>query len=115
MKQAGLLAAALAVALATSAFAQQAPYVFEHGYPTADAAQRARDDADFERALIAYRFWYPTVSAEGIFNGNREKGIEDNKAVSILSAGPRQVAFTANSDTPYGAGTLDLTDGPMVV
>ena len=28
----------------------------------------------------------------------------------ILSAGPRQVVFTANSDTPYGSGTFDLKD-----
>src|SRR5262249_44752859 len=48
-------------------------------------------------------------------NGNREKGINDNKSVIILSAGPRQVAFTANSDTPYGAGCLDLKNGPFVV
>jgi hypothetical protein len=90
-------------------------YAFERGYPSAQAAQRARDDADFQRAIIAYRFWYPTVSAEGIFNGARAAGIEDGKAISIAAAGPRQVAFTANSDTPYGFGVLDLEGGPMVI
>jgi hypothetical protein len=85
------------------------------GFPTPDAAKKARDDADFQRAVTAYRFWYPTVSCEGIFNGNREKGYKDNETLIILSAGPRQVAFTANSDTPYGAGALDLKAGPYVI
>jgi hypothetical protein len=90
-------------------------YAFERGYPSADTSQRARDDADFQRAIIAYRFWYPTVSAEGIFNGARAAGIEDGKAISIAAAGPKQLAFTANSDTPYGFGALDLANGPMVI
>ncbi|MBU8900774.1 DUF1254 domain-containing protein [Corallococcus sp. M34] len=91
------------------------PYEFERGYPTSATARRSRDDAAFHRAVMAYRFWFPTVSAEGIFNGNREKGILDNESIAILSADPRQIAFTANSDTPYGAGTLDLSSGPMVI
>lgn len=90
-------------------------YTFASGYPLADTSQRARDDADFQRAMIAYRFWYPTVSTEGIFDGARAAGIEDGKAISIAAAGPKQVAFTANSDTPYGFGVLDLTNGPIVI
>ena len=76
------------------------------------SADRRSDEADFQRAVTAYRFWYPTVSCEGIFNGGREIGIKDSESVMIMSAGPRQVAFTANSDTPYGAGCLDLSSGP---
>jgi hypothetical protein len=113
------LVIAPAIALAAPAVAQDArpalPYVLERGYATPDTAQRARDDADFERAVTAYRFWYPAVSVEGIFNGNREAGIEDNRAMGIAAAGPRQVGFTLNSDTPYGSATLDLKSGPMVV
>ena len=90
-------------------------YAFERGYPAADTSRRARDDADFQRAIIAYRFWYPTVSTEGIFNGVRSIGIQDGNAISIAAAGPKQLAFTANSDTPYGFGVLDLAQGPMVI
>jgi hypothetical protein len=90
-------------------------YVFEGGFPTAETVARSGEEADFERAVTAYRFWYPTVSVEGIFNGNREVGLADNEAIGIASTGPLQVGFTLNSDTPYGAGTLDLSDGPMVV
>jgi hypothetical protein len=91
------------------------PSPFRGGFPTPDEARKARDEADYQRAVTAYRFWYPTISCEGIFNGNREKGINDNESMIILSAGPRQVAFTANSDTPYGAGALDLKIGPYVI
>ncbi|MEJ5020116.1 DUF1254 domain-containing protein [Ochrobactrum vermis] len=90
-------------------------YTFEQGYPTAETSARARDDADFQRAVTAYRFWYPTVSVEGIFNGNREAGLKDNEALGAAAAGPRQVGFTLNSDTPYGSATLDVSKEPMVI
>jgi len=90
-------------------------YPFNKGFPTEKASQRARDDAALQRAVVAYRFWYPTVSVEGIFNGNRSVGIEDGKQWGIAATGPRQVGFTLNSDTPYGSGVVDLKDGPMVI
>lgn len=90
-------------------------YDFVRGYPTDAAAQKAQDDADFQRAVSAYRFWYPTVSMEGIFNGNRQVGLADGQAMGIAATGPRQVGFTLNSDTPYGSAVLDLAKGPMVI
>ncbi|MFJ2992462.1 DUF1254 domain-containing protein [Pandoraea sp. NPDC087047] len=109
------LALSIASSPANAAAHSGANYPFEKGFPTAKAAQHASDDADFQRALIAYRFWYPTVSVEGIFNGNRAVGIADGQQWGIASTGPRQVGFTLNSDTPYGSGVLDLSNGPMVV
>src|SRR4051812_32641829 len=88
--------------VAAFALAQEPP--FKGGFPQPDEAQKARDEADYQRAVTAYRFWYPTISCEGIFNGNREKGYKDNETIVVMSAGPRHVAFTPNSDTPYGAG-----------
>jgi hypothetical protein len=90
-------------------------YSFSHGYPSADAAAKAIDDTDFGRAVQAYKFWYPTISNEGIFQGNRDAGINDNEAVGIAAAGPRQVGFTLNADTPYGAAALDVSKAPMVI
>jgi hypothetical protein len=49
-------------------------YIFKGGYPAAETIRKASDETDFQRAVAAYRFWYPTVSCEGIFNGNREAG-----------------------------------------
>ncbi|HKQ76768.1 MAG TPA: DUF1254 domain-containing protein [Blastocatellia bacterium] len=90
-------------------------YSFKGGYPTAETIRKASDEADFQRAVTAYRFWYPTVSCEGMFNGNREIGARDNEALILMACGPRQVVFTGNSDTPYGAAVIDLRDGPWVV
>src|SRR5262245_8917860 len=90
-------------------------YTFTQGYPIAVAAKQAIDDTDHQRAVQAYRFWYPTVSNEGIFQGNRDIGINDNVAGGVSAAGPRQVGFTLNSDTPYASATLDVSQGPMVV
>ena len=108
-----LIFPAAALFVAALAVAQESP--FKGGFPPADDAQKARDEADYQRAVTAYRFWYPTVSCEGIFNGNREKGINDNESFAIMATGPRQVMFTPNSDTPYGFGPLDLKGGPYVV
>jgi hypothetical protein len=100
--------------MAPAAQGQDRP-AFERGYPTPETASRARDNADFQRAVTAYRFWYPTVSVEAIFEGNRSVGIKDNAAMGIASAGPRQLGFTLNSDTPYGSAALDLRGGPIVI
>jgi hypothetical protein len=92
------------------------PHAFERDYPTPGAAEELHDSEEFHRAVEAYRFFYPTVSAEAIFNGPREAGLEDGKAMMVLAAGPRHVVFTANSDTPYASGVLDLrATGPVVI
>src|SRR5262245_56344118 len=88
---------------------------FERGFPTPGATQRKRDEQDFERAVTAYRFWYPTVSQEGAFNGLGELGFKANRTFALLALGPRHVVFTGNSDTPYGFGAIDLNTGPFVI
>jgi hypothetical protein len=75
-----------AVLTASSALGQQrAP--FKGGFPSPEQAQESRDHTDFQRAVTAYRFWYPTVSCEGIFNGGRAIGIKDSENLMIMSAG----------------------------
>ncbi|MCG7361427.1 DUF1254 domain-containing protein [Roseomonas sp. ACRSG] len=114
-----LLAGAALAGTATAARAQNQPSEpaarFEGGYPDASTAHRLRDEAVLQRAVVAYRFWYPTVSMEGIFNGSREVGVSDGTAMGVASTGPRQVGFTLNSDTPYGSATLDVAAGPVVI
>jgi hypothetical protein len=95
--------------------AGETAYKFEGGYPTKETTQRARDDADYARAVVAYHFWYPTVSLEGFFEGNRMVGIADNQALPLAQGTPHWVALTANSDTPYAIGVLDVKDGPIVI
>jgi hypothetical protein len=88
---------------------------FPAGFPAPEEARTARADADFQRAVTAYRFWYPTVSCEALFQGIRARGFEDGKSMQILSAQPHHQGFTLNSDTPYGGGVIDLKLGPFVV
>jgi hypothetical protein len=90
-------------------------YAFERGFPSGDTAQKAYDDADLNRAIEAYRFFYPTVSGAAIFKGNAKLGIVPNKVFGTLDTQPKHVGYTLNSDTPYAPLLLDLKDGPMVV
>jgi hypothetical protein len=90
-------------------------YAFDRGFPTGDTAAHAYDDADLNRAIQAYKFFYPTVSGAAIVRGNEQIGVVPNKVFGILDCAPEQLVFTANSDTPYGPLMLDLGVGPLVV
>ncbi|PZQ50835.1 MAG: DUF1254 domain-containing protein [Rhodovulum sulfidophilum] len=109
------LALLLGLAAGTPAPAQGTRHAFEGGYPTPAASAEARADRLLQTALVAYRFWYPTVSMEGIFEGNRRLGLVEGESWGYGAAGPRQVALTLNSDTPYGNGAIDLSEGPWVI
>ncbi len=91
------------------------PYSFTGGFPDEQTIQRAYDDADLNRAVQAYRFFFPTVSGAAMFRGNEQVGVYLNKSFGVLDTQPRQVGFTLNSDTPYGPVGLDLRPGPLVV
>jgi hypothetical protein len=101
--------------LKEAAVAEPSGYVFEGGYPSAETVRRAYDDADFNRAVSAYRFFYPTVSIMATWKGNLAAGMVPNKVFGILEGTPQQLVFTPNSDTPYAGLVLDLSAGPMVV
>jgi hypothetical protein len=90
-------------------------YRYGRGYPPPDSVQREYDDADLNRAIEAYRFFYPTVSGAAIFKGTAKVGVVPNKVFGTLDSQPKHVGFTLNSDTPYAPLLLDLSDGPMVV
>ncbi len=93
----------------------QSHYEFDHGFPTVDTMSQSYDDADLNRAIQAYKFFYPTVSGAAIVRGNQAIGLVPNQVFGILDCGPEQLVFTANSDTPYGPLLLDLGIGPLVV
>jgi Uncharacterized conserved protein len=98
------------------AFAKmETDYKFNGGYPTEATVQQAYDDSDLIRAIQAYKFFFPTVSLEGTWQGNLKKGVVPNKVFAIMEANPKQVVFTPNSDTPYAGLALDLGQGPLVV
>ena len=90
-------------------------YQFVHGYPTAATVQKAYDEADLNRAIQCYRFFYPTVSIMATWKGNLKGGLIPNKVFGILDGTPQQLVFTPNSDTRYAGLGFDLSEGPMVV
>jgi hypothetical protein len=90
-------------------------YEFVGGYPTAATIQKAYDDADLNRAIQAYRFFYATVSGEAMLEGNLAINIKPNVTSGTLDTKPQQIGFTLNSDTPYGPILLDLSSGPFVI
>jgi hypothetical protein len=94
---------------------QPIAYAFEKGHPSEETVRHAYDDADLNRAIEAYKFFYPTVSGAAIVKGNEQIGIVANKVFGMLDCAPAQLVFTANSDTPYGPLMLDLSVGPLVV
>jgi hypothetical protein len=71
----GLLAGCQQPNTATQGTAPSASpgYTFERGFPVGDTAQKAYDDADLNRAVEAYRFFYPTVSGSAILKGNENR------------------------------------------
>lgn len=88
---------------------------FERGYPADDTAARAYDATDLERAVEAYRFFYPTVSCAALFKGFTSVGLVPNKVFGTLDVHPRHVGLGACSDTPCAPLLLDLKYGPVVV
>lgn len=91
-------------------------HAFDHDYPAPETVESVHEEQQLMQAVEAYRFFYPTVSAEGLFEAPRSLGIADGKGLIVLAAGPRHVLFTANSDTPYATGVLDLAAmGPVVI
>src|SRR5215470_19883066 len=99
----------------TAQLQQAGPTEFREGFPTPEAAQRLYDDADLNRAIQAYRFFFPNVSILGLFKGFEPVGTKDNTAFVVLEGRPSGVLFTPNSDTPYAALPLDLRIGPITV
>lgn len=97
------------------AFETGSRYRFANGYPDPESAQRAYDDSDLNRAVTAYRFFYPTVSGAAILKGDLDCGLVPNKVFGVMHSGPEQTLYTTNNDTPYGPLLLDLSAGPLVI
>jgi hypothetical protein len=109
------LAVTIALLVLSSASWAQT-YEFKDGFPTSETAKLVQDEQDLQRAVQAYRFFYPTVSMEATFQGTRDAGVMDNRGAMILAGGPRHVLFTGNSDTPYMGAVVNLAQtGPLVI
>lgn len=83
--------------------------------PSSADIQRIRRESLLNRAVEAYKFFYPTVSMVMNFEALGENGADANRGLLIQLTTPAQVALTQNSDTPYGLGWIDTSAQPVVV
>jgi hypothetical protein len=83
--------------------------------PPPDEVARIRRDALLNRAVEAYKFFYPTLSMLLNFEALEQYGAKPNRGFLIQLTTPDIVTLTQNSDTPYGLGWGDASAGPVVV
>lgn len=83
--------------------------------PSKDEIIRIRRAALKNRAIEAYKFFYPTVSMLANFDALDQYGAHANKGFLVQLTTPKINALTQNSDTPYGLGFGDTSNGPVVI
>ena len=89
---------------------------FVDGVPTDEAAEKVYDHLDFLHGVNAYLDGFAAASTYAIRNGFHEVGVEDNQVLLFSELmGSESVFLTANADTVYYLGFIDLSSGPMVV
>jgi len=85
------------------------------GAPSSDTIQKVLDNYDFVRALSVYMDAHQGASVAALLKGFREAGAKDNDIIIFSELMDSQSLFlTANADTVYYVGTINLQNGPMV-
>jgi hypothetical protein len=90
---------------------------FRDGIPDQATADKVYDQLDLQRGVSAYLNGLRGVSILAARNGIRAAGVKDNEGVLIFSGlmDAQSLFLTANADTIYFIGNIDLSKGPMVV
>jgi hypothetical protein len=89
---------------------------FKDGVPDAATTQKLYDELDYIHAVDAFISGLPLVSQMALRKGFIEAGINDNDVLATSELMDSKSLFlTANADTYYFWGYIDLTKGPMVV
>jgi hypothetical protein len=89
---------------------------FVDGFPSPETSELVQDHLAFVHAQNAYLNGFPGASTQALLKGFHEAGVENN-AILIFSElmDSNSLFLTANADTVYFVGVVDLTSGPMVV
>jgi hypothetical protein len=88
---------------------------FKDGMPSRETLDRVYDNLDFTRAFEAFVNTMQGVSLHAMHRGFLDAGVKDNEVLifsELMDA--KSLILTANADTVYAGGFLDLTRGPMV-
>jgi len=91
---------------------------FVDGVPTPETAQKVYDNLDFLRGTEVFLNFVPATNLEGMRLGNANRGATKTNQAVIMDqlADSNPLWLTANTDTVYLSGFLDLNaDGPTVV
>jgi hypothetical protein len=89
---------------------------FKDGAPSAETARTVYDTLAFTRALNVYNNSFRGASAYAIREGFHSIGAHDNDIIIFSKLMNAESLFlTANADTVYYVGAIDLTNGPMVI
>ena len=89
---------------------------FKDGMPSAATAAKVYDHIDFTHAYDAFVNTMQGVNFEAIHRGFQAAGVKDNEILvfsKLMDA--KSLFLTANADTVYFIGTLDLSKGPTVL
>jgi len=89
--------------------------VFKDGMPSTETAGKVYDNLDFTHAFEAFVNTFQGVNAGAIHKGFLDAGFKDNEIVifsKLMDA--KSLFLTANADTVYFVGMIDLSKGPMV-
>jgi hypothetical protein len=89
---------------------------FFDGFPDEETVQRLYDNLDVQRAVHAFLTAMPAASLSAMRDGLRSIGV-NNTTVAIFETlmDSRSLFLTANTESIYTVGWLDLKDGPLVV
>lgn len=88
---------------------------FKDGAPSRATLEKVYDNVDFTHAYEAFVNTMQGVNAAAVHKGFADIGVKDNEMLlfsRLMDA--KSLFLTANADTVYFIGFLDLTNGPMV-
>ena len=89
---------------------------FKDGMPSKDTVAKIYDNLDFTHAFDAFVNTFQGVNMAAIREANATIGVKDNEIIvfsELMDA--KSLFLTANADTVYFIGFLDLSKGPMVL
>ena len=88
---------------------------FKDGAPSMKPVEKVYDNLDFMHVVEAFVNAFQEASIYAIWEGLLNMGVEDNTLVvfsELLDS--KSLFLTANTDTPYLWGIIELSKGPMV-
>ena len=92
------------------------PLEFKDGVPGKATAEKLYDNLDFTYAYRAFMDNLRGVSIHALHKGMQSIGVKDNEVLvfsQLMDA--KSLFLTANADTIYVMGSIDLAKGPVVI